>query len=230
MDRIDDLLETYFDPALAPADLGRRLLGALDARPSPLASLASRLRIDATERGIARIRLGGGGQASSARARQLAERARRQLREYFAGERGFFTVPVDLGGIPPFQGAVLHEAARIGFGEVISYAELARRVGRPSAARAVGNALGANPVPLIVPCHRIVRGDGTWGHYLFGSKLKTELLRLERVTPALEGCATTRIVCRLGCQHVRQDRRITFASVDDARSVGYRPCKVCRPR
>src|SRR5947208_127626 len=99
-------------------------------------------------------------------------------------------------------------------------------------ARAVGNALGANPVPVIVPCHRIVRGDGTWGHYAFGGAMKTQLLRLERTTPSLIGCTSTRIICRRGCAHeqrVGEANRVVFASVADAASVGYRPCRVCRP-
>jgi len=115
---------------------------------------------------------------------------------------------------------------------VRSYAQLATSIGAPKAARAVGNALAANPVPLIVPCHRIVRGDGTWGNYALGPRLKTALLELERRVPLLIGCVTTRIVCRRGCAHeqrVREDRRVVFASVGDARSVGYRPCLACRP-
>jgi O-6-methylguanine DNA methyltransferase len=139
---------------------------------------------------------------------------------------------VDLEGVGDFQARVLAEANRIQFGEVDSYSALARRVGHPRAARAVGNALGANPVPVIVPCHRIVRGDGTWGHYAFGGTMKTQLLRLERTTPALIGCTSTRIICRRGCAHeqrVGEANRIVFASVADAASVGYRPCRVCRP-
>jgi O-6-methylguanine DNA methyltransferase len=160
------------------------------------------------------------------------ERAREELGEYLAGRRAFFEVPVDLAGVPAFQARVLDAARRIPFGLVTSYAELARRIGHPRAARAVGNALGANPVPLIVPCHRVVRGDGTWGHYVFGGDLKTRLLALERATPALVGCTSTRIVCRHGCRHeqrVAEANRVVFAAVEDARSVGYRPCRVCRP-
>jgi methylated-DNA-[protein]-cysteine S-methyltransferase len=141
-------------------------------------------------------------------------------------------VPVDLDGVGAFQDRVLSEARRIPFGEVTSYAALARRIGRPTAARAVGNALGANPVPVIVPCHRVIRGDGTWGHYAFGGALKTRLLELERTTPVLVGCTSTRIVCRRGCaqeQRIREDNRVVFASVADAVGVGYRACKVCRP-
>src|SRR5262252_5294145 len=194
--------------------------------------LSEFFKLDAPERGVARLYPGRGDHGSSARARAHAERARQELREYLAGRRTFFTVAVDLAGIGDFQARVLAEANRIGFGEVDSYAALARRVGHPRAARAVGNALGANPVPVIVPCHRIIRGDGTWGHYAFGGEMKTQLLRLERSTPAIIGCTSTRIVCRRGCAHeqrVRESNRVVFASVEDAASVGYRPCRVCRP-
>jgi hypothetical protein len=98
--------------------------------------------------------------------------------------------------------------------------------------RAVGTALGRNPVPLIVPCHRVWRSDGGLGGYIFGAAVKDGLVALERTTPVLEGCTSTRIVCRVGCihgRHMRPDNRVVFASVDDARSVGYRPCKRCRP-
>jgi O-6-methylguanine DNA methyltransferase len=134
--------------------------------------------------------------------------------------------------VPSFQAKVLAAADQVPFGEVTSYAELARRIGHPRAARAVGNALGANPVPIFLPCHRIVRGDGTWGHYAFGGALKTRLLELERATPALVGCATTRILCRRGCAHeqrIAERNRIVFASVADAVGVGYRACRTCRP-
>lgn len=92
-------------------------------------------------------------------------------------------MPVDLEGTPVFQAKVLEATRRIPFGEVCSYATLAARIGHPGAARAVGNALATNPVPLIVPCHRVVRGDGTWGPYGLGARWKTELLRLEGAVP-----------------------------------------------
>lgn len=228
MDRIDEALRDFFDVA-APRGLTARGAVARRAAPGPLAAT---FRIEATERGVARLRPGRGAHGDSAAARRVAQRAREELREYLAGRRTFFTVPVDLSAAPPFQARVLAEARRIPFGEVASYAELARRIGRPRAARAVGNALGANPVPVIVPCHRIIRGDGTWGHYAFGGAMKTALLALERTTPTLIGCTTTRIVCRHGCAHerrVREANRVVFASVADARSVGYRPCRACRP-
>jgi O-6-methylguanine DNA methyltransferase len=231
MDRIDSMLEEFFAPE-AQGALTSRLRAGLRTGQADLETLADRFRIEATDRGVTRLRVGRGLHGASARARAHAERARQELREYLAGRRTFFTVAVDLSGVPAFQASVLAEARRIPFGEVDSYAALARRVGHPRAARAVGNALGANPVPVIVPCHRIIRGDGTWGHYAFGGAMKTQLLRLERSTPTLIGCTSTHIICRRGCAHERrvgEANRIVFASVGDAAEVGYRPCRVCRP-
>jgi len=231
MDRTDDTLREFFAVA-APAGLDARLREALREEPRALEALIDRFHVEASERGIARLRYGRGRDVAAGRGRRHAEQARQELAEYLAGRRTFFTVPVDLGGIGEFQDRVLTEANRIPFGEVTSYSELARRIGHPRAARAVGNALGANPVPVIVPCHRVIRGDGSWGHYAFGGALKTRLLALERGTPLLVGCASTHIVCRRGCAHeqrIAEHGRVVFASVADAASVGYRPCKVCRP-
>lgn len=105
----------------------------------------------------------------------------RQLSEYFAGRRRRFDLPVDLGRLTSFQRRVLEEARGIPYGHVIPYAELARRIGRPGAARAVGNALGRNPVGIVVPCHRIVRSDGGLGGYTGGVEYKERLLSLEGV-------------------------------------------------
>ena len=201
--------------------------------PETLESLAERFHFEATERGLVRLGFGRGRDVAPAAAGRHVERARVELAQYLAGRRTFFTVPLDLGAISPFQAKVLAEASHIPFGTVESYAAIARRIGHPRAARAVGNALGANPVPIIVPCHRVIRGNGTWGHYAFGGELKTRLLAFERATPALVGCATTRVVCRRGCPHelrITDDRRVLFASVSDAESMGYRPCRACRPR
>jgi O-6-methylguanine DNA methyltransferase len=230
MDALDTRLKTFFTPA-APPRLAQRVLGRLGP-PSDLSALAPRFAIEASDRGVRRLAYGRGRDAAATRAgRRHLERAREELTEYLAGRRTFFSVPLDLE-VPPFQARVLAAADRVPFGQVSSYAELARRIGHPRAARAVGNALGANPVPIFLPCHRIVRGDGTWGHYAFGGALKTRLLELERGTPALVGSATTHIVCRHGCAHeqrIAEANRIVFASVDDAVEVGYRPCRACRP-
>jgi O-6-methylguanine DNA methyltransferase len=229
MDTLDTKLKAFFTPA-APPRLAHRMVARL-APPPDLSGLIARFAIEASDRGVRRLAYGRGRDVATRAGRRHLERAREELHEYLAGRRTFFTVPMDLA-VPPFQAKVLTAADRVPFGEVTSYAELARRIGHPRAARAVGNALGANPVPIFLPCHRIVRGDGTWGHYAFGGALKTRLLALERATPALVGSATTRIVCRHGCAHeqrIAEPNRIVFASVADAASVGYRPCRRCRP-
>ena len=229
MDQLDDLLAEFFRPT-PPSGLAARLVRM--QAPADAAADVTRFHLEATDRGIRRIRYGAGrDQASTGAARRHLERARGELAEYLAGRRTYFSVPTDLEGIGEFQARVLTHAARIPYGETVSYAELARSIGHPRAARAVGNALGANPVPVVIPCHRIIRGDGTWGHYAFGAAMKTALLSLERTTPALVGSTTTKIVCRKGCSHeqrIREGNRVVFASVDDARTVGYRPCKVCQ--
>jgi len=232
MDRTDERLREVFT-VVPPETLAARVRASLrQPAPAPTA-LADRFHFEASERGICRLRYGRGRDAASGGGRRHVERARAELREYLDGRRTFFTVPVDLGGIGEFQDHVLTQARAIPFGAVASYADIARRIGHPKASRAVGNALGANPVPVIVPCHRVIRGDGTWGHYAFGAALKTRLLELERTTPLLIGSASTRIVCRRGCaneQRIAELGRVVFASVADAVSVGYRPCQVCQPR
>ena len=147
-----------------------------------LEALVDRVRIEATERGVSRLTLGRG--AGSPVVSRHTAQARAELGEYLSGRRTVFSVPVDLSGLPAFQARVLAHARRIPFGQVVSYAELARRIGLPRAARAVGNALAANPVPVIIPCHRIIRTDGTWGRYALGDALKTRLLALERPAPS----------------------------------------------
>jgi methylated-DNA-[protein]-cysteine S-methyltransferase len=232
MDRTDDTLREMFAVPVPPT-LAARVKAALRAPAPQLESLADRFHFEAGERGIRRLRYGHGRDVAVGRARRHVEQAREELTEYLAGGRTFFTVPIDLGGLGEFQGRVLARAGEIPYGEVMSYAAIARLIGHPRASRAVGNALGANPVPVLVPCHRVIRGDGTWGHYAFGPSLKTRLLALERATPLLVGCASTSIVCRRGCTHeqrIAENGRVVFASVADAVGVGYRPCKVCRPR
>lgn len=106
------------------------------------------------------------------------EAVARQLREYFAGTRRTFDVELALRGTP-FQVAVWEELCRIPYGDVVTYAELARRIGKPSAVRAVGAANGANPVPVIVPCHRVIGSNGTLTGYGGGIERKQFLLALE---------------------------------------------------
>jgi methylated-DNA-[protein]-cysteine S-methyltransferase len=104
---------------------------------------------------------------------------RRQLDEYFAGRRREFDLPLDWALVGAFGREVLGRTARIPYGEVETYGDVAREIGRPRAARATGNALGANPLPIVVPCHRVVRAGGVIGHYAGGRERKVKLLALE---------------------------------------------------
>ena len=109
------------------------------------------------------------------------EAAVAQLGEYFEGSRRSFDLPMELRGTP-FQCDVWRALADIPYGETISYAELAVMVGRPGAFRAVGQANGANPIPIVLPCHRVVASGGGIGGYGGGLPLKRRLLALEGVT------------------------------------------------
>ena len=108
--------------------------------------------------------------------------ATRQLQEYFGGRRDRFELPLDFTGVSPFTRKVLEATAEVPFGRLDTYRGIAQRVGRPSATRAVGNALGRNPIPVVVPCHRIVRSDASLGGYTGGLDIKQRLLALEGVT------------------------------------------------
>lgn len=105
--------------------------------------------------------------------------AKRQLGEYFDGTRQDFDLPLSAGGTQ-FQRRVWAELQRIPFGETVSYGELAARIGRPSGSRAVGQANGANRLPIVVPCHRVISHDGKLGGYGGGLPTKQRLLDLER--------------------------------------------------
>jgi O-6-methylguanine DNA methyltransferase len=109
----------------------------------------------------------------------LVQRAQKLLRKYFSGERVSFDVPLDLRYYTPFQQAVWKAVAAIPSGETRSYAWIAKRIRNPKAVRAVGQALGANPVPVIIPCHRVISSAGTMGGYSGGIAMKKKLLKLE---------------------------------------------------
>ncbi|MEU8306318.1 methylated-DNA--[protein]-cysteine S-methyltransferase [Actinomadura sp. NPDC048955] len=150
---------------------------------------------------------------------------------------------LDLRGLSDFEAAVLRAAAQIPRGQTRPYAWVARHAGRPKAVRAVGSALGRNPVPLLIPCHRVTRSDGTLGDYVFGSDAKERLLRaedvdVEEVTELarrgvrLVGSDTTGIVCYPTCADARRitpGHRRGFGDLAAARAAGYRPCLHCRP-
>jgi O-6-methylguanine DNA methyltransferase len=151
---------------------------------------------------------------------------------------------VDLDLLSGFQRDVLEATRTIPRGEVRTYGWVAREIGRPGAVRAVGTALGHNPIPLIIPCHRVVQGDWRLGQYSGGgSEAKrralagegldaAELEELVRSGVRFHGSDTTHIFCVPFCRHARRAtaaHRVTFGSEREARDAGYRPCRVCRP-
>jgi len=151
---------------------------------------------------------------------------------------------LDLDSVTPFQAAVLHKTAEIPAGEVRPYGWVAREIGKPGSGRAVGTALATNPVPLIVPCHRVVRSDGRFGRYSLGEEAnKRRLLEAEGVdTAAYEtlagrgirfiGSDTTRIFCYPTCRDARRitdPHRVEFRNEQAAVENGFRPCLRCRP-
>ena len=102
------------------------------------------------------------------------------LDRYFKGERVYFDVDVDISNLRGFTQKVLDELKKIPYGELISYGNLGKRVGYENAARAVGQAVGRNPIPIIIPCHRVIRGDGSIGGFSMGLTIKEKLLAIER--------------------------------------------------
>ena len=149
------------------------------------------LRLASSERGLAYVELpcaGGRGllgwRRRHADADELVEGfepnrvAARQIGEFLDGKRQSFDLPLDLRGTP-FELAVYGEIGRIGYGESKTYGELAAAVGRPRGARAVGAASGANPLPLVIPCHRVIGSRGQLQGYAGGLDLKARLLAME---------------------------------------------------
>jgi O-6-methylguanine DNA methyltransferase len=167
----------------------------------------------------------------------------RQMRRRIEGRRTGGPA-IDLGRRTQFEQAVLRKTMEIPYGEVRPYSWVAREIGRPKAVRAVGSALAGNPVPFVIPCHRVVRADGHIGQYgAGGPEAKREVLAHEGVDPGeLErlagsgvryaGSDSTGVYCYPSCQHARRislPHVVHFRSEREARDAGYRPCKVCRP-
>lgn len=142
-------------------------------------SLVGRLRLVSDGAALTAIEFRARGPVGDpATAHPLLRRAARQLAEYFAGRRRAFDLPLAPQGTP-FQRMVWEALLTVPYGETASYGAIARRVGRPTAVRAVGAANGANPLPIVVPCHRIVGSDGSLTGYAGGLGIKERLLELE---------------------------------------------------
>ena len=164
--------------------------GVLDVAFELTQSPVGELLLATTDRGVCRISFDSEPEAEldwlarSYGARVLRsskplDQLRRQLDEYFDHKRRAFDVSVDLSALPQFQQLVLDELRRVPFGATNTYGGLAARIGKPKAARAVGGALNKNPVPIVVPCHRIVGASGSLVGYAGGLARKEQLLALE---------------------------------------------------
>ncbi|MFF7728034.1 methylated-DNA--[protein]-cysteine S-methyltransferase [Streptomyces sp. NPDC008001] len=129
-------------------------------------------------------RMGTGPAGGPCAARAVLDQASAELTDYFAGRRETFSVPLDWSLISGFNRRVLRElAAGVPYGTVVSYQDLADRVGERGAARAVGTAMGSNPLPVVVPCHRVIESNGGLGGFGSGLEIKRSLLSLEGVLP-----------------------------------------------
>jgi methylated-DNA-[protein]-cysteine S-methyltransferase len=159
--------------------------GLVDVRYDVTESPVGDLFIASTDRGLCRISYRVEGQDEElARVfglrvlRMPLDQVRRELDEYFEGRRHEFGLPLDLR-VAPFHEAVLHELARVPYGRTETYGALAAKVGRPKAARAVGTVMNRNPIPIVLPCHRIVGANGSLTGYAGGLHVKRALLELE---------------------------------------------------
>jgi methylated-DNA-[protein]-cysteine S-methyltransferase len=177
-----------------PTDLDRRFReaaqreGLVDVAYDLADSPVGNLLVAVTERGLCRIayrpddaldELSADFGVRVLRMPKRVDRVRRELDEYFAGTRRDFDLETDLSPVPAFQREVLRELARVPFGQVTTYSALAAQVGRPRAARAVGGAMNRNPIPIVLPCHRVVGSNGKLVGYAGGLDRKEALLRLE---------------------------------------------------
>lgn len=169
--------------------------GLLDVAYATMDSPVGELTVFVTPRGVVRVAFADEPRdlildemAATVSPRILAaarptDEARRQLDGYLAGERHAFDLPLDWSLVRGFAVAVLRATAAVPFGMTSTYRDVAAAAGSPRAARAAGNALGSNPIPIIVPCHRILHASGGLGGYAGGLDRKRTLLRLEGVLP-----------------------------------------------
>lgn len=150
-------------------------------------------------------------------------------------------VPLDLSGVTPFELSVLQKAREIHRGGVRPYQWLAREVGKPGASRAVGGVMARNPVPLFIPCHRVVSASGVIGNYSMGGPaIKRRLLELEGVDVErlhdlashgyrYKASRTTGSFCYPTCREIQPQHEVLFRTAEEAQAAGFHPCKICRP-
>jgi methylated-DNA-[protein]-cysteine S-methyltransferase len=165
--------------------------GLLDVAYRTIDTAVGELLLAATERGLLRVAYTCEGHDRALsdiavaisprilRAPQRLDTAAREIDEYLAGERTRFDLPLDLSLARGFRRTVLRRLIDVAYGRTASYGSIAAAAGSPRAVRAAGSACATNPLPLVVPCHRVVRSDGTIGEYVGGAKIKRALLDME---------------------------------------------------
>jgi O-6-methylguanine DNA methyltransferase len=245
MTDFDSLAEGLAALATDPPD---GLIDRVAARWTRVAAPIGDVYVASTDHGIAYLRTG---QDEAEFATSFRRRFGRPLLPADQPPAGLLSVlrgrvarlRLDLRGLSAFEEAVLRATMTIPRGEIRPYSWVARQIGNPRAVRAVGTALGHNPVPLLIPCHRVVRADGALGQYVFGAPTKERLLRGEHVnvdevhTLAEQGVYfigsdTTGIVCLPSCHDARRitpEHRHGFRTVGRAVADGYQPCEHCHP-
>jgi len=178
---VSDELDRRFREAAADAGL---IDAAFDLADTPI----GRLRVATTDRGLCQISFdpdSGLEELSETLGRRVlrvprrVDDVRRELDEYFEGRRTEFDLPLDISRVPSFRRVVLAELALVPYGQVTTYGALAARVGKPHAARAVGGAMHNNPIPIVLPCHRVIGASGSLTGYGGGLDRKRALLELE---------------------------------------------------
>jgi O-6-methylguanine DNA methyltransferase len=246
-DRLSGLAGELPDGIAEDVALGTGLADGYDIYPSPVGEVVVTFNIE----GVSSLDLattGFEGRFASRYGRRLLRaEAPRDWSKHIpvameAGTPG--RLPVDLRSRTPFEAKVLKIAATIPKGEVRPYGWLAREADRPDAARAVGSTMARNPIPLIIPCHRVVRSDGHLGEYsLGGPHNKWNLLNLEGVDPGrlvelaehhvrVQGDPSTGVYCHPSCHVIRASGQwnvVDFRSTAAARAAGFEPCPECRP-
>lgn len=185
--------ESEREAAAAARRLGERIAseGLADVSYASIDSPLGTLLVASTRRGLVRVafpeegtdavleRLSSELSPRIVEAHGRLERERRELEEYFLGSRRAFELPLDWSLIGPFAKRVLRATVRIPYGGSLSYGQVAARAGSPRGSRAAGNALGSNPIPIVIPCHRVLRAGGALGGYGGGLERKRALLSLE---------------------------------------------------
>jgi O-6-methylguanine DNA methyltransferase len=254
MNDLETALSTLGVPASASVGRGALVAVGLADEYAPIETPLGQVFVAWNGRGVSWVAAGSDGATFErtfrdkvgreiAPAPALPAKLRDSISRRLAGDRRA-RIALDLRGHSPFEVAVWTKALEIPRGEVRPYGWIAAEIGRPKAVRAVGTALAHNPVPLVVPCHRVVRSDGFIGQYSMGGPdAKRRILAAEGLdTGVLEaeaaagrrytGSDTTHIVCHPTCRDARrvtERHKVTFPSLAAAASAGYRPCKHCRP-